>query len=80
MVQQNLCQLSKSIEKLSFDTDGWFPTVEELEAYGIKKNKNNYIHILLYFASDPFTKMGFPLKDNAKYKEMVSYVKNLVKE
>ena len=67
----------ESIKDVSF-VDGFYPTVELLDAYKIKENLSKYIHMLMFYATDPFTRNNEEGKDDKEYKRLVRYCKQLV--
>ena len=67
----------ESIKDVSF-VDGFYPTVELLDAYKIKENLSKYIHMLMFYASDPFARSNEEGKDDKEYRRLVRYCKQLV--
>lgn len=59
-------------------TGGYFPTVEEIEALGADKNPEKYIHIITYFASNPFKRQSNSLQNLIDYENTVKYCKSLL--
>jgi hypothetical protein len=71
-------------EKLSEQdvTEGWFPTVEEMETHKVAEHltDDGYLPLAIYFSGDPFkdmeTKMdAFTLRS---YKDTVKYCKQIL--
>ena len=67
----------ESIKDVSF-VDGFYPTVEMLDAYKVKDNISKYIHMLMFYASDPFMRNNEEGKDEKEYRMLVKYCKQLV--
>ena len=74
---EEFMKLLDIVEEFNEVTNGYFPTVEELKAHKVEEHINEFLPILAYFASNPFERMGIDKKDDARYKETVSYCKRL---
>ncbi len=59
-------------------TEGYFPTVEEMEAKEVDKNINDYLIMLLFFSRDPFKNTNYSEKNNEEYKKTVAYAKKIL--
>ena len=59
-------------------TGGYFPTVEEMKNMGVDKTPEKYIHIISYFASNPFKRQNNSLRNLRDYEETVRYCKDLL--
>ena len=79
MSEDEFYKILDNVEKIETDiTDGYYPTVQELEENGVDKNPEKYIRFLAYFASDPFTRMNLIRKEEPGYKACVSFSKRLL--
>lgn len=60
-------------------TQSYYPQKEELEALGVCNNLEKYIEIIVFFATDPFTRLGDDdICDAKEYRETVEYCQNLI--
>ena len=70
-----LCDMA---EESGDETNGYFPTVNELKAHHVEDNLPKFLALLIYFASDPFARLGMPDKNDPEYRETVKYAKKLL--
>ncbi len=54
-------------------TDGYFPTVEELQKYGAERNVAKFLPLLQYFAADPLEG-----ENSREYRETVRYANDIL--
>lgn len=61
-------------------TRTYFPSVPELQAHlpDIRDHKETYVPILMYYASDPFTRLGLSDAEDETYQETVKYCRKLM--
>lgn len=78
MKEKDFFELQDKVEQLKDLTNGWYPTVEELQKYGENNLKNNFTELLSYFASDPFRREQNPDMFSEKYKDTVKYCRKLL--
>lgn len=72
----NILSAIESMQDVSF-VDGYYPTVDQLKIYWIDRNIPKYLHMLLFYATDPFGRTGADEKDEEEYKKLVRYCKSL---
>lgn len=75
----NILSAIESMEDVSF-VNGYYPTVDQLRIYRIDQNISKYLHMLLFYASDPFGRTNSEEKDEEEYKKLVRYCKSLTAE
>ena len=75
----SILSVIESMQDVSF-VDGYYPTVDQLKIYRIDKNIPKYLHMLLFYATDPFGRTGAVEKDEEEYKKLVRYCKTLTAE
>lgn len=73
-------QILKVIPYMGDVTHGYFPTEDEINEETEDADIEDFACLLLYFSTDPFTRMSLANKDNEDYKSMVEYAKALVAE
>lgn len=79
MNEDEFNKILDNVEKIDTDvTDGYYPTVEEMEENGVDKEPEKYLKFLAYFASDPFTRMNLVRKEEPGYKACVSFSKRVL--
>lgn len=78
MKEQKFYRMCDIAESSGDETNGYLPTVDELKAHHVDTNIPKYMALLIYFASDPFTRLGMPDKNDPEYKETVKYAKKLL--
>lgn len=69
------------VENLSENiTNGYYPTVEELEARNLKNRilDSDVLPFFIYFASNPFKKMDMSQKDEPEYLRTVKYCSDII--
>lgn len=59
-------------------TQGYFPTINEIEAHVKKDNLKDYLPIIAYFANDPFSKQQMDGCTANEYKATVKYCKDFL--
>lgn len=61
-------------------TEGYYPTVEEIDnnisIYGLE----DQVPLLAYYASNPFKRMNDPAQDDIEYLDIVKYSKKLLQQ
>lgn len=57
-------------------TEGYFPTITELEEHLNKGNQEDMLPIVSYFANDPFTKQKIDGYTTNEYKATVKFCKD----
>ena len=78
MKEQDFYQMCDIAESSNDETNGYFPTVDELKAHHVDANMLKYMALLFYYASDPFTRLDMPDKNDPEYQETVKYAKKLL--
>ena len=68
----------EAVEKIDNVTNGYFPTVEDLENHNVNKDIVGNLFVLAYYASNPFQRLSLPEAEDADYKETVKYCRNLL--
>ena len=72
-------RLESAASGISYDaTTGYFPTVGEMQAHHVAERTEKFLHILLYFASDPFHRLNIEGADDPEYIKTVSFCKRLL--
>ena len=59
-------------------TEGYYPTIDELESHKVMSDLDTYFPIITYFASDPFTPKKIEGYSTNEYKATVKYCKDLL--
>ena len=59
-------------------TEGYFPTIEEIESHDVLNNQELYLPIIAYMAQDPFKDSDNDAKNTVEYKASVKYCKDLL--
>ncbi len=78
MKSDDFDRLLDIMDELCDATDGYYPTVEEMEDHHVKEEINSYLVLLAYMASDPFRRAEIEPDDTEEYKASVSYCRNLL--
>ena len=67
------------MEGIDYDiTNGYYPTITDLEEYRVKEDMNLFLPILAYFASDPFKRAGVRAESPNEYMATVKYCKDII--
>lgn len=80
MKEEDFYDMLDIVETIMDVTNGYFPTVEEMEEKNMRENMNDYLIAIAYFASDPFNRCDREPDDMASYKETVAYCQQLLLE
>lgn len=79
MKEKELYKISEMVEEAMDDlTEGWYPSVEELDDHKVVENPEKYVAILSYFASNPFKRLGLVSAEEEDYKQTVKHCKQLL--
>lgn len=78
MKENEFYDICDKVECLKDATDGYFPTVDELKAHGVEEDASNFVHLIAYFASDPFNRDDIECKNTKDYKELVDFCKKIL--
>ena len=66
-------------ENIGLDlTEGYYPTIEELEVSEVTKDLDTFLPIIMYFAHDPFKAQDNAQKDLKDYKATVKFCKDII--
>ena len=57
-------------------TDGYYPTVEELQAIGEEHLKNEYIYLVMYMATNPYE--HDPIAHTEAYQKSYKYCRDFI--
>ncbi len=76
MTEEKFYEICDKIDEIpNTITDGYFPTVAEMEAHDVKNKIDYYINLLAYYASNPYKE---EMKDNEEYNNTVKYANELL--
>ena len=78
MTEERFFEMRDILDEADNVTEGYFPTVEELEEEGVASNPEKYAPILIYFALDPLSKFNLKESEDAEYKRTVDYCCDIV--
>ncbi|MGN0241960.1 MAG: hypothetical protein ACI4CS_09765 [Candidatus Weimeria sp.] len=73
-------QILEIIPTLPDITRGYYPTENEINAETEDADTEDFAYLILYFSTDPFTRLGLKSKDDEEYRSMVEYAKALADE
>lgn len=82
MTEERYDRLLDIADTLGDETEGYFPTVDEMMRQRIEetilKHSDRYLPILLYMSGDPLSRTDNAMKDSAEYKEAVKYARDIL--
>lgn len=80
MKEEKFYDVLDKVEKIKDEdvTEGYFPTIEEIESHDVLNNQDLYLPIIAYMAQDPFKDSDNDAKNTVEYKASVKYCKDLL--
>lgn len=61
-------------------TEGWWPTIEELELNKVADNMQKFLPLIAYFSADPWKGLSHADEKDPDYIELVGYCKKLIND
>lgn len=73
-------QILDTVVTLGDVTHGYYPTEDEFNEETEDCDIEDFVYLILYLSTDPFTRLGLDKKDDKEYQSMVEYAKGLADE